>query len=121
MCHARPVSAASVPGVVDEGCPGPELGFDCFAADLQEPDGSKPVRRQRSHVVDHSVVIERSTQKRPAHDGRQMIVTDRQGVGIAEPFIAKPRSMDEAKQNMRVEFRLIRVSAEVTQESDFDF
>ena len=44
-----------------------------------------------------------------------------QGVGIAEPFIAKPRSMDEAKQNMRVEFRLIRVSAEVTQESDFDF
>ena len=44
-----------------------------------------------------------------------------QGVGIAEPFIAKPRSMDEAKQNMRVEFRLLRVSAEVTQESDFDF
>ncbi|GIT05426.1 MAG: hypothetical protein CM1200mP29_08370 [Verrucomicrobiota bacterium] len=29
--------------------------------------------------------------------------------------------MDEAKQNMRVEFRLLRVSAEVTQESDFDF
>ncbi len=44
-----------------------------------------------------------------------------QGVGIAEPFIAKPRSMDDAKQNMRVEFRLLRVSAEVTQESDFDF
>ena len=44
-----------------------------------------------------------------------------QGVGIAEPFIAKPRSVDEAGQNMRVEFRLIRVSAEVTQESDFDF
>ncbi len=44
-----------------------------------------------------------------------------QGVGIAEPFIAKPRSVAEAGQNMRVEFRLIRVSAEVTQESDFDF
>ena len=44
-----------------------------------------------------------------------------QGVGIAEPFIAKPRSMDEAKQNMRGEFRRLRVSAEGTQESDFDF
>lgn len=44
-----------------------------------------------------------------------------QGVGIAEPFIAKPSSAAEAQQNMRVEFRLVRVSAEVTQESDFDF
>ena len=44
-----------------------------------------------------------------------------QGVGIAEPFISKPRSVAEAEQNMRVEFRVIRVSAEVTQESDFDF
>ena len=44
-----------------------------------------------------------------------------QGVGIAEPFIAKPSSAAEAEQNMRVEFRLIRVSAEVTQETDFDF
>lgn len=43
------------------------------------------------------------------------------GVGIAEPFIAKPRSMAEAKQNMRVEFRLIRVEAEASQASDFDF
>jgi hypothetical protein len=43
------------------------------------------------------------------------------GVGIREPFIAKPSSMDEAKQNMRVEFRLIRVPAEVIKESDFDF
>jgi len=43
------------------------------------------------------------------------------GVGIKEPFIAKPSNMDEAKQNMRVEFRLIKVSAEATQKSDFDF
>ncbi len=43
------------------------------------------------------------------------------GVGIREPFIAKPKSMAEAKQNMRVEFRLIRVEAEATTESDFDF
>ena len=43
------------------------------------------------------------------------------GVGIREPFIAKPSSMDEARQNMRVEFRVIRVPAEATVESDFDF
>ena len=43
------------------------------------------------------------------------------GVGITEPIIAKPSSMAEAEKNMRVEFRLIRVKAEVMNESDFDF
>jgi len=43
------------------------------------------------------------------------------GAGISEPFIAKPANMDEAKQNMRVEFRLIRVEAEAATQSDFDF
>jgi len=43
------------------------------------------------------------------------------GVGIREPFIAKPTNMGEAKQNMRVEFRLIRVTAEAASPSDFDF
>ena len=43
------------------------------------------------------------------------------GVGIREPFVARPRNMDEMKQNMRVEFRLVRVTAEATKPSDFDF
>jgi methylthioribose-1-phosphate isomerase len=43
------------------------------------------------------------------------------GVGIQEPFIAKPTSMEEAKQNMRVEFRLLRVAAEPESKSDFDY
>lgn len=43
------------------------------------------------------------------------------GVGIREPFIAKPSSMAEARQNMRVEFRLLRVEAEASGKSDFDF
>lgn len=43
------------------------------------------------------------------------------GVGVREPFIAKPTSMAEAEQNMRVEFRLIRVAAEASTASDFDF
>ena len=43
------------------------------------------------------------------------------GVGIREPFVAKPKNIDEAKQNMRVEFRLVRVTAEAAKPSDFDF
>jgi len=43
------------------------------------------------------------------------------GAGIREPFIAKPKNMEEAKQNMRVEFRLIRVEAEAASNADFDF
>ena len=43
------------------------------------------------------------------------------GAGILEPVIAKPKTLDEAKQNMRVEFRIVRVPAEAINESDFDF
>ena len=43
------------------------------------------------------------------------------GVGIAEPIIAKPSNPTEAKTNMRVEFRLVRVPAEAVKQSDFDF
>ena len=43
------------------------------------------------------------------------------GVGISEPIIPKPTNMAEAETNMRVEFRLIRVKAEVMNASDFDF
>ncbi|MFC1601455.1 ABC transporter substrate-binding protein [Candidatus Sumerlaeota bacterium] len=55
--------------------------------------------------------------------GLQLDMTQIQpaGVGVREPFIAKPSDMTEAKQNMRVEFRLLRVTAEAATESDFDF
>jgi ABC-type nitrate/sulfonate/bicarbonate transport system substrate-binding protein/outer membrane protein OmpA-like peptidoglycan-associated protein len=43
------------------------------------------------------------------------------GVGLREPFIAKPANMEEAKQNMRVEFRILRVQAEASKPADFDF
>jgi len=43
------------------------------------------------------------------------------GVGIREPIIAKPSNPDEAGRNMRVEFRIVRVQAETTRASDFDF
>ena len=43
------------------------------------------------------------------------------GVGIREPFVTKPANMDEAKKNMRVEFRVVRVAAEASKPADFDF
>ncbi len=43
------------------------------------------------------------------------------GVGIAEPVIPKPTSMEEARENMRVEFRIVKVHAESVAPSDFDF
>jgi ABC-type nitrate/sulfonate/bicarbonate transport system substrate-binding protein len=44
-----------------------------------------------------------------------------QGVGIAEPINPRPRNMAQAKENMRVEFRIIRVRAENLKPDDFDF
>jgi ABC-type nitrate/sulfonate/bicarbonate transport system substrate-binding protein/outer membrane protein OmpA-like peptidoglycan-associated protein len=43
------------------------------------------------------------------------------GAGISEPVIAKPKNLDEAKENMRVEFRIVRVDAESISPSEFDF
>ncbi len=43
------------------------------------------------------------------------------GAGISEPVIAKPRSIEEAKENMRVEFRIVKVDAETIAPTDFNF
>jgi ABC-type nitrate/sulfonate/bicarbonate transport system substrate-binding protein len=43
------------------------------------------------------------------------------GIGIREPVIKKPTSLEEAKENMRVEFRLMRVKSEAGRAEDFDF
>ena len=43
------------------------------------------------------------------------------GAGIAEPLISKPSNFQEALENMRVEFRIVRVPAEALNETDFAF
>jgi ABC-type nitrate/sulfonate/bicarbonate transport system substrate-binding protein/outer membrane protein OmpA-like peptidoglycan-associated protein len=43
------------------------------------------------------------------------------GAGIMEPVIPKPRNMDEAKENMRVEFRIVKVNPEALAPTDFNF
>ena len=44
-----------------------------------------------------------------------------QGVGIAEPIVSRPQSVIEAKKNMRVEFRVVKVKAEAVNDNDFNF
>lgn len=43
------------------------------------------------------------------------------GVGIAGPVNPRPQNMTEAKANMRVVFRVVRVQAESLNEDDFNF
>lgn len=43
------------------------------------------------------------------------------GAGILEPLVAKPSNVEEAKKNMRVEFRIVKVPAEAINSSDFDY
>lgn len=43
------------------------------------------------------------------------------GAGILEPVIAKPHNQQEASQNMRVEFRIIRVPAEAQTPDQFNY
>lgn len=43
------------------------------------------------------------------------------GAGILEPVVAKPKDLNEAKENMRVEFRIVKVDAETIAPTDFDF
>ncbi len=73
--------------------------------------------RRRAEAVRDSI-LQYAKQRKFEIDPSQIQAV---GVGIKEPFIAKPTSMAEARQNMRVEFRLIRVTPEAATKSDFDF
>lgn len=44
-----------------------------------------------------------------------------QGVGPSEPNIAKPTTEAEVRQNIRVEFRMVKISGESVKPSDLDF
>lgn len=73
--------------------------------------------RQRAEAV-REAIIKYAQSKGMQFDKSQIQPS---GVGVKEPLIAKPRNAGEAGQNMRVEFRLIRVTAEPTKQGDFDF
>jgi ABC-type nitrate/sulfonate/bicarbonate transport system substrate-binding protein/outer membrane protein OmpA-like peptidoglycan-associated protein len=73
--------------------------------------------RRRAEAVRDSIIAYAATQGLTIDKSQIQPV----GVGIREPFIAKPSSMNEARQNMRVEFRLVRVNPEAITPTDFDF
>jgi len=72
---------------------------------------------QRGQAVKASI-ISYARRKNARIDPDQIVPV---GVGIKEPVIAKPTSATEAAENRRVEFALIKVSAEAVAASDFDF
>lgn len=43
------------------------------------------------------------------------------GAGISQPVVPRPKNIQEAEKNMRVEFRIVRVDAESLKPSDFDY
>ena len=72
---------------------------------------------QRGQTVKQSIIAY-ARRKNARIDPDQIVPV---GVGIKEPVIAKPTSPAEAAENRRVEFALIKVSAEAVAVSDFDF
>ncbi len=72
---------------------------------------------QRGEAVKQAI-INYARQKNARIDTEQIVPV---GVGIKEPIIPKPTSPTEAAENRRVEFALIKVSAEAVAASDFDF
>jgi ABC-type nitrate/sulfonate/bicarbonate transport system substrate-binding protein/outer membrane protein OmpA-like peptidoglycan-associated protein len=73
--------------------------------------------KERAESVKEAIVGF-SREKKYLLDAAQIAPT---GIGISKPLIAKPKNLEEAKENMRVEFKLMRVSAEAAKASDFDF
>ena len=72
---------------------------------------------QRGETVKQAI-IDYARRKNARIDTDQIVPV---GVGIKEPIIPKPTSSSEAAENRRVEFALIKVSAEAVAASDFDF
>jgi hypothetical protein len=114
--NGRPLSLDSTPDLIRLIGSGSFDGIKEFNP-RETMQAALNLSRKRAEAVLESIIKYAET-KGITMDRSQVQPT---GVGIREPFIAKPTNMDEARQNMRVEFRVIRVPAEATAESDFDF
>jgi len=112
----RPLNIADTPGLIKLIEAG---GFDgsTEANPRETMQAALNLSKKRADAVRNSIIAYAKTKGLP-FDTSQI---QSAGAGISEPFIAKPVSMDEARQNMRVEFRLMRVAAEAVKKSDFDF
>ena len=114
--NGRPLDLNSTPDLISHISKGSFDGAQEFNP-RETMQAALNLSRKRAETVLDSI-IKYAESKGLKMDKSQVQPT---GVGIKEPFIAKPTNMDEARQNMRVEFRVIRVPAEASVESDFDF
>jgi hypothetical protein len=72
---------------------------------------------KRARAVQNAVVGMAKQQNIPVDTSQIQPV----GAGIAEPLIAKPANIEEAKKNMRVEFQIVKVNAEAIKAEDFSY
>ena len=112
----RPLTLTDTPGIIKLIESGAFDGVQNLSP-RQTMQAALNLSRERAEAVRDSI-IQFSKRKGLRIDKSQIQAV---GAGISEPFIAKPRNMSEAEQNMRVEFRLLRVMAEPESASDFDF
>ena len=106
-------STAQVEALIEQG----EFDGDPEYRPRETMQAALNLSRKRAEAVRESIIAYAESKGLKIDQSQVQPV----GVGIREPFIAKPTSMDEAKQNMRVEFRLLRVTAEAATKADFDF
>ncbi len=93
-----------------------------------EFDGTQPSPRETMQAAlnlsqARAEAVKEEIVKYAKQQGVNLDMTQMQpvGAGILEPLVSKPKNMDEARQNMRVEFRIVKVPAEAISESDFDY
>ncbi|MDO8424962.1 MAG: hypothetical protein Q7T01_00375 [bacterium] len=78
---------------------------------------ARNLSQQRADEV-RSAIVAHASKSGKHLDANQI---QAQGVGVLEPLVPVPRSMDDVTQNTRVEFALVRVSAEATTSADFEY
>ena len=79
-------------------------------------EAATALSRDRANQVRQSLIAY-AAKKGAKLDESQITVV---GAGASDPFIVKPRSPDEAAKNRRVEFSIVRVSAEAATASDYE-
>ncbi len=95
MTNIKSVSELIESGVLAGGKEDPMVTMQAAMALFEEPgrSGSRGTRQVRDSIG-------RQTRFIADHSSR---------AGIAEPVVAKPTTLEQAKMNMRVEFRIVKV------------
>lgn len=113
--QGRPLDVSDTPKVVDL------IASGAFSGGKEDPaitmQAALNLSKARAEAVKEAVV-KYAAQMGANVDLSQIVPV---GAGISEPVIPKPTSMEEVRENMRVEFRIVKVDAETISPSDFDF